>query len=94
MKEESSLRKDYFTELGKAFKEAEEQENAEALFDIFYIYKNIVTYGEQKVLECLLSDEFYLDMFGAFESKFFFFKFKGTQVTLTKIWVRGVKPNN
>lgn len=69
MKEESSLRRDYFTELGKAFREAETQENAEALFDIFYIYKNIVTYGEQKVLETLLSDEFYLEMFGAFERK-------------------------
>lgn len=61
------MRKDYFTELGKAFREAEDLESAETLWSIFYIYKNIVTYAEQKVLESLLSDEFYLDMFGAFE---------------------------
>jgi hypothetical protein len=84
LKEEANLRKDYLVELGKSFREAESSENAEALFDIFYIYKNIVTYSEQKVIECLLSDEFYLDMFGAFERKSFSSNFLGDPTYLSQ----------
>jgi hypothetical protein len=71
LRDEATCRKEYFEQLAASFKEAEELQNAEALYSIFYIYKNIVSHGDQKVVETLLSDDYYIDFFGALESKFF-----------------------
>lgn len=67
LRDDAPLRQEYFQTLAKTFIEAEDLENAEALFNIFYIYKNVVTYGDQKIVELLLSDEMYIDFFGALE---------------------------
>ncbi len=36
---------------------------------IFAIYKGLISLGDRKVIEVLLSNEFYLDTFGALECK-------------------------
>jgi hypothetical protein len=37
------------------------------LFQIFAIYKGLLSLGDRKVIEVLLSNAFYLDTFGALE---------------------------
>ncbi len=46
---------------------AEDLTNYEALFNIFFVYKYMLQLGDQKLIEALISKEFYSDTFGALE---------------------------
>ena len=49
---------------------AEEQENNDALVNLFIIYKSILSLGESKVIETMLSNDHFMGTFGALECNF------------------------
>lgn len=51
------------------FTTVDELENHEALFNLFYIYKYMLSLGDTKLIEVLLSKEFFMDTLGALECK-------------------------
>lgn len=51
------------------FTNVEELENLDSLFSIFFIMKYLLSLGDTKLIETLLSNDFYLFTFGALECK-------------------------
>jgi hypothetical protein len=51
------------------FGDCESLENLEALFSFFAIIKGLISLGDRKVIEVLLSNQFFLLTFGALECK-------------------------
>lgn len=47
----------------------EELHNIETLVNLFFIYKSMLSLGDTKLIETMLSQEYYLDTFGALECK-------------------------
>lgn len=46
---------------------AEDLQNYDVLFSFFYIFKNMISLGDSKLIETLMLKDFYLDTFGALE---------------------------
>jgi hypothetical protein len=46
---------------------AEDLSNYDALFNIFFIYKYMISLGDSKLIETLMSKDFFLDTFAALE---------------------------
>lgn len=42
------------------------------LFSIFMIYKGFLSLGDSKIIETLMTNDFYLDTFGALECMYIF----------------------
>lgn len=49
------------------FTTSEDLSSTENLFNLFYIYKYMLSLGDSKLIETLLSNDFYLETFGALE---------------------------
>ena len=52
------------------FETSEEMDNYESLFNLFYITKYMLQLGDNKLIEVMLSNEFYLTIFGCLECKY------------------------
>lgn len=57
----------FLRKLHDIFDKAEDLVNYEALFNIFFIFKYMISLGDSKLIETLISQDFYLDTFGALE---------------------------
>ncbi|CAG9333189.1 SMEK2_1 [Blepharisma stoltei] len=58
---------DFLEKLQKVYKFLEEENNEEKLYEIFFCYKALVQLNSREILDIMLSDEYYLDFFGALE---------------------------
>jgi len=59
----------FLKKLTEIFETSEEMENFESLFNLFYITKYMLQLGDSKLIETMLSNEFYLTIFGCLECK-------------------------
>lgn len=57
----------FLKSLHTLFDRAEDLTNFEVLFNIFYIFKYMLSLGDSKLIETLVSEPFYKDTFGALE---------------------------
>jgi Component of IIS longevity pathway SMK-1 len=57
--------------LGDIFNTTEELHNIESLVNLFFIYKSMLSLGDTKLIETMLSQEYYLDTFGALECNYY-----------------------
>ena len=57
----------FLKKLHELIDKAEDLQNYDVLFNIFYIYKNMISLGDSKLIETLVSKDFYLDTFAALE---------------------------
>ena len=57
----------FLRKLHEMFEKAEDLMNFEALFNIFFIYKYMISLGDSKLIETIMSKDFYLFTFGALE---------------------------
>ena len=60
----------FLRKLRDIFNTSEDIQNIETLFHLFNIYKAMLSLGDTKIIECLLSQEYYLDTFGALECNY------------------------
>jgi hypothetical protein len=59
----------FVRKLKEIFETSEELGSQDNLFSLFFIYKYMLSLGDTKIIECLLSQDFYLSTFGALECK-------------------------
>ena len=57
----------YLKKLADVFDKADNQQNLDQLVLLFYIYKLLLGLGDQRLIETLVSDQFYMSTFGALE---------------------------
>ncbi|CAI2380332.1 unnamed protein product [Moneuplotes crassus] len=58
---------EYIKKLEKVFVKAEEEKNEECLKEVFLVFKDLINISDVKLLETLVSDKYYLTLFGALE---------------------------
>lgn len=57
----------FLRRLKDIFGHMEDLENYEELFNLFYIHKYMLSLGDTRLIETLLSNDFYMETFGALE---------------------------
>ena len=80
----------FLKRLKEIFQTSEDLNSHDNLFNLFYIAKYMLSLGDTKLIEVLLSQEYYLDTFGALECKLLPFHFKTFYIR--RSWTFQLKP--